>query len=168
MKIKVIKIFSFILVLLSVFVLPCSALSFSSTYSDVVQSSSQSDNLIGLALNYESFIDSDFVVFCPNQYQYYIVWGDLSASSNIVTSSGAVEYISYIRDSDYYASYVYDYGTSDSFYLNSSNVCTSNIESFGMKSEFFNNFYDSFIFNLFFIILISFVFIILLFKVRRY
>ena len=168
MKIKYIKIVATVLVLVSVLVLPCSALSFGSTYSDVVQSSTQSNNLIAFALNYDSFLRSDYVVFCPNQYQYYIVWGDLSASSDMVTSSGAVEYISYIRGSDYNSSYVYNYGTSNTFSLNSTNVCTSNIKSFGMKSEFYNNFSDSFNFKNFFIILLAFVFILLLFNVRRY
>lgn len=164
---KYIKIFATVLVLISVLVLPCSALSFSSTYSDVVQSSTQSNNLIALALNYDSFLRSDYVVFCPNQYQYYIVWGDLSASSANVTSSGAVEYISYIRGSDYSSTYTYDYGTSNSFSLESSNVCTSNIQHFGMKSSLYDEFFSNYISEQFYIFGLAVLVVILFIKIRK-
>ncbi len=164
---KYIKIVATVLVLISVLVLPCSALSFSSTYSDVVQSSTQSNNLIALALNYDSFLRSEYVVFCPNQYQYYIVWGDLAASSDTVTSSGAVEYISYIRSGDYSTSYVYDYGTSNTFSLNSSSVCTSNIQSFGMKSSLYDEFFSNYISEQFYIFGLAVLVVILLIKIRK-
>ena len=164
---KSFKIIATVCVLLSVFILPCSALTFNSTYSDVVQSSTQSNNLIALAMNYDSFLRSEYVVFCPNNYQYYIVWGDLSASSDMVTSSGAIEYISYIRGSDYTSSYVYDYGTSNSFSLNSSNVCTSNIQSFGMKSSLYDDFFSNHISIQFYIFGLATLIVILLFKIRK-
>lgn len=163
---KFIKLVATVCVLLSVFILPCSALSFSSTYSDVVQSSTQSNNLIALAMNYDSFIRSEYVVFCPNQNQYYIVWGDLTASSDRVTSSGAIEYISYIR-SGTTTNYVYDYGSSSSFALNSSNVCTSNIEHFGMKSTLYDDFFSNHISLQFYIFGLAILIVILLFKIRK-
>lgn len=164
---KSLKIIATVLVLFSVFIFPCSALSFGSTYSDVVQSSTQSNNLISLALNYDTFLRSEYVVFCPNQYQYYIVWGDLSASSDVVTSSGAVEYISYIRGSDYSSSYVYSYGTSNSFSLNSSSVCTSNIKSFGMKSSLYDEFFSNYISIQFYVFGLAILIVILFIKIRK-
>lgn len=164
---KFIKIIATVLVILTVFVLPCSALSFDSTYSDVVQSSSQANNLIALALNYPSFLRSDYIVFCPNQYQYYIVWGDLSVSAGNVTSSGSVEYISYIRGSDYISNYVYHYDVSDSFSLYAPDVCTSNIDNFGMKSQFYDGFFTNYITVQFFVFGLGVLLVILFLKLRK-
>ncbi len=164
---KYIKITVTVLVLISVLALPCSALSFNSTYSDVVQSSTQANNLIALALNYPSFFRSDYIVFCPNQYQYYIVWGDLTVSAGNVTSSGAVEYISYIRGADYNSNYVYHYDTSSNFSLYAPDVCTSNIDNFGMKSQFYDGFFTNYVTIQFYIFGLGVLMVILFLKLRK-
>ena len=164
---KFFKVFVSFCFIISVLVLPCSALSFSSTYSDVVQSSTQANNLIALALNYPSFFRSDYVVFSPNQYQYYIVWGDLSVSAGHVSSSGSVEYISYIRGSDYTSTYTYHYDVSDSFSLYAPDVCTSNIDNFGMKSQFYDGFFTNYITVQFFVFGFGSLLVILFLKLRK-
>ena len=164
---KFLKISVTVFLILSVLVLPCSALSFNSTYADVLQSSSQANNLIALALNYPTFFRSDYVVFCPNQYQYYIVWGDLSVSAGYVTSSGSVEYISYIRGSDYTSTYTYHYDVSDSFSLYAPDVCTSNIDNFGMKSQFYDGFFTNYVTIQFFVFGLGALLVILFLKLRK-
>ena len=165
--IKIIKITFIVLIILSVSVLPCSALSFNSTYTDVVQSSTQANNLLALALNYPSFFRSDYVIFCPNQYQYYIVWGELTVSAGYVTSSEQIEYISYIRSTDYNSQYVYHYDVSDSFSLYAPDVCTSNIDNFGMKSQFSDGFFANYIHIEFCVLGLAVLIIILFIKLRK-
>lgn len=164
---KFFKIIVSVLLIISVFVLPCSALSFNSTYTDVVQSSTQANNLLALALNYPSFYRSDYVIFCPNQYQYYIVWGDLTVSAGYVASSEPIEYISYIRGSDYNSQYIYHYDISDSFSLYAPDVCTSNIDNFGMKSQFYDGFFANYVHIEFCVLGLAVLIIILFVKLRK-
>jgi len=73
------KIFGLCLCAVTFFMLHSNslALDISGTYDDMESTSSQAENLIDYASSYESFMDSDFVVFHDSQYSYYIVWGDL-------------------------------------------------------------------------------------------
>lgn len=154
-------ILSFILIF-SVFVVPCSALTVNETYSDLPYNNSNASNLITYAMNYDSFINSKFVIFRSSQYEYYIVWGNLRTSGNSVVSNGPIEFIRYYRLSDNYNSeYKYQYGTDTEFLLNSDNVNTSNIDGYGFKSPTFSTLkYEYDTLNIF-IFLLGFTFVIL-------
>lgn len=107
-----------------------------SLYATVASTSNNALNLLYRAINYESFKDSDFIIFQDGQYSYYIVWGDLAASDTRVTGSD-IEYIHYVRNGsnyDYY--YTYDYGTDSSFSLTLSSEfqTTSNLPGVGFVS----------------------------------
>lgn len=163
MKNKIITILCVVLVLIfSAF--PCFALSHS-TYSDLAQNNSTVQNLLSYAMNYSSFAESDFVVYCSAQYTYYIVWGDLAASGNKVTSSEDINYIEYSRDS--LNQYSYKVSSSSDFTLNINNVITSNIDGVGMRSQIYEDYEyrNTFVeFSIFFAVIL---FVILLFKVRK-
>lgn len=108
------------------------ALTINSTYRDVSPSSSQASNLLALAQNYDTFKESDFVIFSDSQYSYYIVWSnDLSLSNGTVKGSN-IEYIHYYRENNY--NYSYSYGKDSSFTLNSSYLVTSSIDGYGFVS----------------------------------
>lgn len=151
-RIIIIVILSF-----SLLALPCSALSYSSTYSDLTSTSSQVTNLINYAMNYDSFISSDYVCFRSNQYEYVIVWGDLDLNGLTVRSEGSVEYIRYYRTSTL-NEYNYDYGTDSSFSLSSSHINTSNIDSYGFSSSVHNQYYHEYIIRGLLILIVAFVF----------
>lgn len=108
------------------------ALTINSTYRDVSPNSNQASNLLALAQNYDTFKESDFVIFSDSQYSYYIVWSkDLSLSNGTVKGSN-IEYIRYYRDNNY--DYIYSYGKDSSFTLNSSYHDTSSIDGYGFVS----------------------------------
>lgn len=153
-------IFRFFLVFFSVFLLfslPCSALTFSSTYSDLTSTSSQVTNLINYAMNYDTFIASDYVCFRPTQYDYYIVWGDLYLNGSTVSSSNEVEYIRYYREATY-GDYKYEYGTAANFSLSSAFINTSNIDTYGFSSSVHNTYYFEYVIKGLLILLVAFVF----------
>lgn len=107
-----------------------------SLYATVASTSNNALNLLYRAINYESFKDSDFIIFQDGQYSYYIVWGDLAASDTRVTGSD-IEYIRYVRNGSTYDSYyTYDYGTDSSFSLalSSEYQTTSNLPGVGFVS----------------------------------
>lgn len=160
---KIISIF-FVLVILCLSVVPCFALTHS-TYSDVVQSNTTCQNLISLAMNYESFTDSDFVVYCPSQYTYFIVWGDLSATQGKVTSTDSVNYIEYSRGSDMV--YSYTVGSSENFTLNFSDVFVSNINGFGMRSALYDEYNSQNLVKDFLTFNTIILFVIFLFNLRK-
>lgn len=156
--------FCFILISI-VFLVPCSAISFSSTYSDLGYNNSTANNLITYAMNYDSFLNSDFVIFRSSVYEYYIVWGHLRLSGSSVTSTGQVEYIRYYRDSS--GDYHFEYLTDTDFLLNSDNVNISNIDGYGFKSPIFSTFkYESDVLILLTFSL-GFIFLIALCRLRR-
>lgn len=164
---KIILVILTVLMLCSVFLLPSSALTVSDTYSDVTSTSSQAVNLVNYAANYESFIDSDFVIFCDSQNSYYIVWGDLECDGDIVTGED-IEYIHYFRSGSSGASYYsYVYGTDVVFTLMSTDyVCTSNLSEFGFKSAVYSEYelFDDL--DKFLVYMTAFLFIITIIKLR--
>lgn len=161
---KFLKIFLCSVLIMVVFSVSVFALN-SSTYSDLSPSASQVTNLISSAMNYESFLFSDFVVFQDAQYSYRIVWSDkLEYSSGTVSSDSPVEIITYTRTgSGYDYTYEYTYSTDSAFRLTVNKLTVSNVEGLGARSEVFANFesinqrrlYQ--IFSLALIIVISFV-----------
>lgn len=109
-----------------------------SLYGTVTSTSSNAINLLYRAFNYESFKDSDYIIFQNEQYSYYIVWGDLKEENGRVIGSD-IEYVRYYRtdnSSGYNYTYQYDYGTDSSFSLTLSDEyqTTSNIEGVGFVS----------------------------------
>lgn len=142
-----------------------SALTVSDTYSDVSSTSSQAVNLVNYAANYDSFINSDFVVFCDVQYSYYIVWGELELKDGIVSGTD-IEYIHYYR-TDSYNSYTYEYGTDVSFALNSDKLCTSNIENYGFRSAVYEEFKLWEILNSLLIFIVGMLFVIMVLRLLR-
>lgn len=161
---KIIILFS-VVCLIAVMSFNVSALTVSDTYSDVSSTSSQAVNLVNYAANFESFIDSDFVVFCDSQYSYYIVWGDLENNNGVISGSD-VEYIHYYRI-DSYNSYTYQYGTDVSFGLNPDNLCTSNIDNFGFRSTAYETFKLNDNVNKSLIFILAFLFVIMILRLRR-
>lgn len=138
---KFLKILLCCVLIMVVFSVSCFALS-SSTYADLSPTASQVSNLISAAMNYESFLFSDFVVFQDAQYSYRIVWSDkLEYSSGTVSSDSPVEIITYTRNgSNYDYTYTYSYSTDNSFRLTANNLTVSNVEGLGARSELFANF----------------------------
>lgn len=143
-----------------------SALTVSDTYSDVSSTSSQAVNLVNYAASYDSFVGSDFVIFCDVQNSHYIVWGDLDYSNGIVSGTD-VELVHYYRPGGTNTSYVYVYGTDNSFALKADNVCTSNIDNYGFMSAVYEEYKlnDSIETSLIFII--GFLFVIMILRLRR-
>lgn len=162
---KKFSVLLFILCLTVLMSFSVSALTVSDTYSDVVSTSSQAVNLVNYAASYESFIDSDYVIFCDVQYSYYIVWGELENNNGILSGTD-VEYIHYYR-TDNYNSYTYSYGTETSFGLNPGNACTTNIPGYGFVSSVYQEYklQDSLETGLIFII--GFIFVIMITRLRR-
>lgn len=117
------------------------------TYADLAQSSTQANNLISYASNYDNFEWSDFVVAQIGQYEYRIFWGDLKYNGSSVSGSN-VEYIQYVREgSNYDYSYVYRYGTDNTLSLGIDNLVVSNIDECGSRSALYEEFsyYDNMI-----------------------
>lgn len=160
-------VFLMLLVLsLSILTFNTSALTVSDTYSDVASTSTNSNNLINMAIKYKSFNESKFVIFCDQQNSYYIVWSkDLSYNGSKVTGTN-IEYVRYYRTGTTSSTYVYDYGTDISFSLTADNLCTSNLENFGMASATYEQ-YKSDAEKLGLLILIgSFLFVMMLIGLR--
>lgn len=136
---KYLKIALCCVMIFALFSVNCFALT-AGTYSDLAQSSTQVQNLISFAHSYDSFINSDFVVFQNGQYSYYIFWGDLEYNGSSVTASEA-EYISYIREgSGYDYTYSYSYGDSEALSLTVSNLVVSNIDELGSSSALYEQY----------------------------
>lgn len=111
-----------------------------STYADIASSSSNAQNLLNFAMNFDSFKNSDYVIFQNAQYSYYIVWGDLTYNDTYV-SANKINYVQYYREgSGYDYLYNYAYGTDNTFRLNVGNVVISNIEGLGMSSNLYRDY----------------------------
>ena len=164
MKVK----FICIILCLFLFALPCSALSHS-TYSGLSQNNSNVTNLISMALNYDNFLESKYVVYQSGQYDYYIVWGDLyiNGSGNIV-SDAEVIYIRYYRTGSG-TNYYYEYlpGTDSSFNLTPYDMIVTNVGGIGMQSQLFREYDYQENFKKFAIFGTSVMFVILLTKLRK-
>lgn len=109
-----------------------------SLHDNLVSTSTQVSNLLNFAMGYNSFRNSEYVVFTDADYSYYIVWGDLVKEDNTVVGSD-VEYCHYYRvsTSGYNSVYSYEYGTDTDFTLNlgSDYYCTSNISEVGFVNS---------------------------------
>lgn len=117
------------------------------TYSDLAQSSTQVNNLISSAENYEIFEFSDFVVAQVGLYDYRIFWGDLDYNGSYVSGDN-VEYLQYVREgSSYDYSYHYYYGNESTLSLKVDNLVVSNITELGSRSSLYEefSFYDNMI-----------------------
>lgn len=158
------KKFSFII--LTVVLMSCSlvfsssALSVAGTYSDVSATSTQSNNLINYAMSYDSFIDSDFIVFCDQQNSYYIVWSDELTVDSSAVSGSDVEYIHYYRQGTTGSQYTYVYGIDSIFNLFAENLCTSNLAEFGFISPTFYQYRYQHNITMLFVLIASFGFVI--------
>lgn len=157
--------FSVFSILLFSFV-PCSYAFSTSTYADIVQSSTQSNNLISLAENYDSFSNSDFVVAQIGQYEYRIFWGNLNYNGSSITGS-EVEYLQYVREgSGYDYQYHYRYGTDSTLSLTVNHIVVSNIDSVGMRSAIYVQ-YNDYDFKLVFFIFMTAIMLASLFLIFR-
>lgn len=112
------------------------------TYSDVTGTSSQTVNLVNYAKNLDhSFLCSDYVVFCDQQYSYYIVWAENLELQNNKVVGNDIQYIRYYRIlNDYSSSYKYVTGNDTSFSLNYDTLVTSNIEKVGFSCPTFDTY----------------------------
>lgn len=162
------KILSVFLTVLLIGVFCMNAFAFShSTYGDLSQSSSQATNLLSYAMNYDSFLYSDFVIYQSEQYSYYLVWTDkLTYNGSRVSADGDVQFISYIRNGLNY-SYTYNYGVSNDFSLNVNHMVVSNVDGLGFRSSFYNEFVFFDNFKNFSIFGLSAILLIALCNIRR-
>lgn len=163
---KVLKIMLCSVIIFALFSVNCFALS-SSTYTDLSQSSSTVQNLISFANNYDSFINSDFVVFQNGQYSYYIFWGDLKYNGTSVTADKA-EYISYIREgSGYDYVYQYSYGNEEALSLTVSNTVISNIDELGSSSALYAQYKSYETDKMFFVFILACLIVSMFLSFRR-
>lgn len=164
---KIILFLCLIFMFISCISFSSAALTVNSTYSDVTSTSSQAVNLVNFAMSYDSFIDSDYVVFCNEQYSYYIVWGDLSYDGTAVTGND-IEFLRYYRSGSTgsYA-YSYDYGTDSTFNLTPGHMCTSNIRNFGFSSSTYHEYKHYYDYSCFIVFVGSILFVILISQLRR-
>lgn len=142
-KIAVVAVLAFCVLSVNAFALN------TSTYADISSTATNTQNLINYAINYDSFKDTEYVVFQSAQYSYYIVWGDFEYNGTSVTSD-KVEYIQYYREgSGYDYVYQYSYGANEVFALSVNNVVVSNVEGLGMSSNLYRDYeyYRSFDLN---------------------
>lgn len=149
-----------------------------SLYGTVSSTSNNALNLLYRAMNYDSFLDSEYIIFQDEQYSYYIVWGNLKEENGRVTGSD-IEYVRYYRtdsSSGYNYTYSYVYGTDASFALTLSeeNLTTSNISGVGFVSmaaeqyEYYSTSGDKFLQFLDFLILfLAFMFVLVICSLRR-
>lgn len=109
------------------------ALTVSSLSADVSATSSNAVTLVNYAANYESFYNSDYVVFCCNSSEYYIAWGkDFYVDGNVIKSDNPVDVCLYYRNSNY-SGYTYVHTTSSNLSVTCDRVVTSNM-SLGQRS----------------------------------
>lgn len=162
------------LFLVSFLLLSADAFAFnvSGTYGHASSTNSNVINLVNYAANYDSFMESDFVVFQDEQYSYYIVWGELEKNGkNGVVSVGdsSVEYIRYYRidGSSYGSNYDYLYGVDSSFSLSSDYICTSNIEGFGFRSSTYEGYRTAYDNSIYLMVIGSFLMTLMIITLRR-
>lgn len=167
MKNKSIILFILLLFVVITHTNKVNALTFNSTYSDVVSTSSQANNLINYAMSYDSFIRSDYVIFSDQQYSYYIVWSEDLKFENDIVSGTSIEYIRYYRSGTTSYEYAYTYGTDTTFSLTSSNVNTSSLEEYGFKSVLYSEYKSYDLNSEFMIIIVAVIFVIMIKSLRR-
>lgn len=113
----------------------------SSTYGSLLQNNNNANTLISYASNYDSFFDAEYVVYQGAQYDYYIVWGDLSLDGSTLRGSD-VEYIMYYREGAVGSyDYKFRYSSDDSFSLNIADSVVSNVTGAGGDSVLYNQLY---------------------------
>lgn len=119
------KILLMLLTLCSLVINP-QALSFSGLYSDIASGNSTAENLLLYAYNLDpNIVNQEYVIFCPERYNYYLVWGDLTLNGTDISGTD-IQFVSYIRDDSMI--YSYSYGTDTTFSLTGINyLVTSNL-----------------------------------------
>lgn len=147
-------------------VIPCSAADFS-TYSDLNQSSSTAQNLLALAMNHDTFSNSDYVITQTGTYSYSIFWGKSLDFSSDVVSGTDVHEIRYYRTGDYGSSYQYINVEHSNFSLTVSDIVVSNIDSCGMLSHQFEESESDYFIVLLIVIAIAFLFGLWLLQNRK-
>lgn len=169
------KIYFFVLIFTCSFMITSkvSALSFNDSYGNITSTNSNAIDLINYAISFDSFTDSDYVIFHAEQYSYYIVWGDLTYNNGSFTGKN-IEYINYYRTSTgtgYNYTYDYNYGTDTSFSFNSDFSVITNIDNAGLTNETYRIFdYNEKMFDLiknFLILITGFIFVIMVKNLRR-
>lgn len=163
---KFLKILLCCVLIFAVFSLNAFAYS-GSTYADLSQSSSNVQNLITYAYNFDSFLGSDYVVFQDAQYSYYIFWGDIKYEGSSVTSDEA-EYIRYYREgSGTSYSYTYDHSEDVPLSLSVNKLVVSNIDELGSVSSLYEELNHNYRVLTLFVILLAFIFVIMVLAFRR-
>lgn len=165
MKIKALFIF---ILIFSITVIPCSALTISSS-NHSLGTNSTINNLISVANSYDDFIYSDYVALQTNDYEYYIIWGkDFVINDNIIVADN-VQYIKYYREqtSGYSSTYFYNYGEAETLSVNTYDyIITSNI-GYGSTSTIYDS-YETNYYSLFLIVfVVAILFAIMLCNFRR-
>lgn len=150
----------FCLIIITASVIPASADLSLTTYADSSPTSSNTTNLINMAINYPSFAQKtcDYIVFQNAQYSYCIAWGDLSKSGNFVSGSD-IKVLQYTRTgTTQNYKYEYFYSEQGSFSLTLNHQIVSNIDRLGFSAPVYRDFKNDFISSNFFILLIALMF----------
>lgn len=139
---------------------------FSSLNGTVSPTSTQAVNLLSYAMSFDSFENSDYIIFNDSDYSYYIVWGKLFEENGKVVSDGEVEYIRYYRTSSsgYTGTYQYVSGSDDSFSLSLSKeyICTSSVDNVGFISTSYQQYRFEQSALMLFVLLVAMVFVIMI------
>lgn len=141
-------------------------MTFNTLVGTVSSTSSQAVNLLNYAMSFDSFRNSEYIIFNDSEYSYYIVWGDLYEQNGKVVSNGDVEYIRYYRTSasGYNSVYTYGYGSDRNFSLSLSQeyICTTSVANVGFVSSAYQEcgFYQSAIMLMVFVVAMVFAIMI--------
>lgn len=137
------------------------------TYADLNQSSSTAQNLLALAMNHDSFSNSDYVISQTGTYSYSIFWSKSLDYSSDVVSGTDVHEIRYYRTGDYGSSYQYINVEHSTFSLTVFDIVVSNIDSCGMVSHQYEESESDYFILVLIVIAVAFLFALWLIQNRK-
>lgn len=141
-------------------------MTFTSLEGTVSSTSSQAVNLLNYAMSFDSFRNSEYIIFNDSENSYYIVWGELYEKDGKVVSDGEVEYIRYYRTgtSGYTNSYTYESGSDSTFSLALSDeyITSTSVNNVGFVSSVYQEygFYQSALMLMVFVVAMVFAIMI--------
>lgn len=142
-------------------------MNFNSLYGSLSSTSSYAQQLVNYLGDNEDFLHSNYLIFRPSQYDYYLFYfKDYNLSNNTLTSSDAHYIRCNLNNQQYNASCDFSKGYSNLTFTPNYNF-VSNIDSFGESSLLYNQykFYKNY--NLFSIFFLGLIFVIVLLSMRR-
>ena len=141
-------------------------MTFLSLEGTVSSTSSQAVSLLNYAMSFDSFRNSEYIIFNDSENSFYIVWGELYEESGRIRSTGDISFIHYFRTSTsgYNNAYTYECGSDSAFELVLSDdyVCTTSIANVGFVSSTYQEygFYQSALMLMVFVVAMVFAIMI--------